>query len=132
MMTVGLVVGKSEPGRGLPLTSASRMFIIRAGEEGALSWGPPPRGQRPAPSLSVRGRRAFAVRGAVNCRMSGSPACAASGAASYRWGGAWLPVRRTSVGRAVRGPGASRSFLRRRLHQGSHNTSYTARAVFVF
>jgi hypothetical protein len=34
MMTAGLVVGKSEPGRGLPLPSASRMFIIRAGEEG--------------------------------------------------------------------------------------------------
>jgi hypothetical protein len=74
MMTVGLVVGKSEPGRGLPLPSASRMFIIRAGEEGAPSWVPPSRGQRPAPSLSVRGRRAFAVRGVVSCRVSGSPA----------------------------------------------------------
>jgi hypothetical protein len=28
---------------------------------------------------------------------------AASGAASYRWGGAWLPVHRTGDGRAVRG-----------------------------
>jgi hypothetical protein len=37
MMTVGLVVGKSELGRGLPLPSTSRMFIIRAREEGAPS-----------------------------------------------------------------------------------------------
>jgi hypothetical protein len=57
-----------------PLPSASRMFIISAGEEGAPSWVPLPRGQRPAPSLSVRRRRAFAVRGAVSCRVSGSPA----------------------------------------------------------
>jgi hypothetical protein len=27
---------------------------------------------------------------------------AASGAASYRWGGAWMPVRRTGVGRTTR------------------------------
>jgi hypothetical protein len=31
------------------------MFIISAGEGSALSWGPSPRGQRPAPSLSDRG-----------------------------------------------------------------------------
>jgi hypothetical protein len=72
MMTVGLVVGKSEPGRGLPLPSTLRMFIIRAGEEGALSRGLLSRGQQPAPSLSDRGRRAFSVRGAGSCRVSGS------------------------------------------------------------
>jgi hypothetical protein len=72
MMTVGLVVGKSESGRGLPLPSASRMFTIRVGEEGAPSRGPPPRGRRSAPFLSDRGRRAFAVRGAGSCRVSGS------------------------------------------------------------
>jgi hypothetical protein len=60
-----------------PLPSASRMFIIHAGEEGAPSWVLPSRGQRPASSLSDRGRRAFAVRGAVSCRVSGSPAWAA-------------------------------------------------------
>ena len=60
-----------------PLPSASRMFIIRAREEGASNRGPPPCGQRPAPSLSDRGRRAFAVRGAVSCRVSGSPAWSA-------------------------------------------------------
>jgi hypothetical protein len=74
MMTVSLMVGKSEPGRGLPLPSASRKFIIRAGEEGAPSWVLPPRGQRPAPSLSDGGRRAFAVRDAVSCRVSGPSA----------------------------------------------------------
>jgi hypothetical protein len=35
--------------------SASRMFIISAGEGSAPSWGLSPRGQRPAPSLSDRG-----------------------------------------------------------------------------
>jgi hypothetical protein len=43
---------------------------------------------------------------------------AASGAASYRWGGAWLLVRRTGVGRAMCGQATSRSFPRRRLHRG--------------
>jgi hypothetical protein len=59
-----------------PLPSASRMFIIRAGEDGAPSWVPPSRGQRPASSLSVRWRRVFAIRGAVSCHVSGSPAWA--------------------------------------------------------
>jgi hypothetical protein len=88
-MTTSLVVERSKPGCGLPLPSASRMFIIRAGEEGEpsgsfafhVSW-------RSASSSSIRGRRAFAglaeeansgyagltVCGAVNCRVSGSPA----------------------------------------------------------
>jgi hypothetical protein len=39
MMTASLVVGKSEPVRGLPLPSASRMFIIRARGEGKPSCG---------------------------------------------------------------------------------------------
>jgi hypothetical protein len=48
--------------------------------------------------------------------LSGSGA--ACSAASYRWGGAWLPVRRTGVNRVVRGLATSRSSLRRRLHRG--------------
>jgi hypothetical protein len=48
--------------------------------------------------------------------LSGSGAT--FGAASYRWGRAWLPVRRTGVGRAVLGPTTSRSFPHRRLHRG--------------
>jgi hypothetical protein len=60
-MTTSLVVERSEPGCGLPLPSASRMFIIRAREEGEPSWGPAFRmGWRPASSFSIRGRRAFA------------------------------------------------------------------------
>jgi hypothetical protein len=38
-MTTSLVVERSKPGCGLPLPSASRMFIIRAGEEGEPSRG---------------------------------------------------------------------------------------------
>jgi hypothetical protein len=48
--------------------------------------------------------------------LSGSGA--ASGATSYRWGGARLPVRRSGVGRAVHRPTTSWSSLRCRLHQG--------------
>jgi hypothetical protein len=60
-MTTSLVVERSEPSCGLPLPSASRMFIIHAGEEGEPSWGPAFRmGWRPASSSSIRGRRAFA------------------------------------------------------------------------
>jgi hypothetical protein len=54
------------------------MFIISAGEGSAPSWGLSPSGQRPAPSLNDGGGRAFAVRGAGGCRVSGSPARAAS------------------------------------------------------
>jgi hypothetical protein len=39
-MTTSLVVERSEPGCGLPLPSASRMFIILARVEGEPSWGP--------------------------------------------------------------------------------------------
>jgi hypothetical protein len=125
MMTVGLIVGKSEPGYGLPLPSASRMFIIRAGEEGAPSWVPPPRGQRPAASLSVRGgkgvRRPWPERlwCCFQCRL--------------------LPLGRSM---AARPPHGCRSRRARASHvqvlpvppaaPGSHNTSYAARAVFVF
>jgi hypothetical protein len=40
------------------LPSASRMFIIWAGEEGAPSWGLPPRGPVTRSSSGIRGRRA--------------------------------------------------------------------------
>jgi hypothetical protein len=60
-MTTSLVVERSEPGCGLPLSSALRMFIIRAGEEGEPSRGSAFRvGWRPASSSNIRGRRAFA------------------------------------------------------------------------
>jgi hypothetical protein len=136
MMTVGLVVGKSEPGRVLHLPSASRMFIIHVGEEGAPSRGPPPHGQRPAPSLSDWGRRAFAVRGTGSCRVSGSPARAAL---------ALLPVPPPTSGAEHGCPSAARVLValcagRPRLGPpcavgctgGSDNTSYATRAVLVF
>jgi hypothetical protein len=60
-MTTSLVVERSEPGYGLPLPSASRIFIIRAGEEGEPSWGPAfCMGWWPSSSSSIWGRRAFA------------------------------------------------------------------------
>jgi hypothetical protein len=98
------------------------MFIIRAGEEGAPSWGLPLRG--PATRFFLRHsgekgarrpRRWQLPRVWLPC-LSGSGA--AFGATSNRWGGARLPVRRSGVGRAVRGPATSRSSLRCRLHRG--------------
>jgi hypothetical protein len=54
--------------------SASRIFVILAEAEGEQSLGLPLRRQRPAPSLSDLGRRAFASCGAGSRRASGSPA----------------------------------------------------------
>jgi hypothetical protein len=57
-MTTSLVMERSEPGCGLPLPSASRMFISLAGVEGEPSWGPAVcMGWRPASSSSVRRKR---------------------------------------------------------------------------
>jgi hypothetical protein len=97
------------------------MFITRAGEEGVPSWGPAFRmGWRPASSLSIQGRRAFAnltkgahfgYAGLADCRCRQPPRArcfglggfgAASGAASCCWVGAWLSVHRTSDSHAVR------------------------------
>jgi hypothetical protein len=146
-MTTSLVVERSEPGCGLPLPSASRMFIIRAGEEGEPSWGPAFRmGWRPASSSSIRGRRAFTslaeganfgYAGPTDYRHRQSPRArflgldgfsAASNAASCRLVGAWLFVHLTGDGRAVRGfttstaspvpPAAPGGRTRRRASQG--------------
>jgi hypothetical protein len=104
-----------------PLPSASRMFIIRAGEEGKPSWIPASAWAAARSFPQCSGEKG--VRRPWRCQLpcvwlpglSGSGA--ASGAASYCWGGAWLPVRRTGVGCVVRGPARSRSFPRRRLHR---------------
>jgi hypothetical protein len=105
-MTTSLVVERSEPGCGLPPALASRMFIIRAGEEGEPSWGPAFRmGWRPASSSSIRGRRAFAslakeanswyagpaILGVVSCCMSGSSAWAALVPPPAAWTGRGCP-----------------------------------------
>jgi hypothetical protein len=73
-MTTSLVVERSEPGCGLPLPSASRMFIIRVGEEGEPSWRSAFHvGWRPASSSSIWGRRAFAsLTKEVNFSYTGS------------------------------------------------------------
>jgi hypothetical protein len=103
------------------LPTASRMFIICAGEEGEPSRGSVFRmGWRSASSLSIWGRRALAslaeeVRfGYValvddRCRQPPHARCiglggfgAASGAASCCWVGAWLSVHRTGDSHAVR------------------------------
>jgi hypothetical protein len=109
-MTTSLVAERSEPGCGLPLPSASRMFIILAGVEGEPSWGPAFRmGWRPASSSSIRGRRAFT---SLAEEANFGYACvwllgldgfgAASNAASCRLVGGWLSVHRTGDGHAVR------------------------------
>jgi hypothetical protein len=104
-----------------PLPSASRMFIIRAREEGEPSSGPVFRmGWRPASSSSIRGRRVFTslakeanfgYAGPADCRRRQPPRArclglggfgAASDAASCYLVGAWLPVHRTGDGRVVR------------------------------
>jgi hypothetical protein len=104
-----------------PLPSASRMFIIHAGEEGEPSWGPAFRmGWRPTSSSSIRGRRAFtSLMEEANCHL--------------------LPGRGVAVrpphGRRSRRPQAGHVHGPSRVagHTGgSHNTSYAARAVFVF
>jgi hypothetical protein len=119
-MTTSLVVERSEPGCGLPLPSASRMFIIRAGEEGEPSWGPPFRmGWRPTSSSSIRGRSAstslaeeanLGYAGPVGRRCRQLPRVwllgldgfgAASGTASCRLVGAWMSAHRTGDGHAM-------------------------------
>jgi hypothetical protein len=136
MMTVGLMVGKSEPGRGLSLALSFKDVHHPCWGGGRAELGPASTWAAARSFPQCSGEKG--VRRLWRCQLprvwlpglSGSSA--ASGAASYRWGGAWLPVRRTGVGRVVHGPATSRSFLRRRLHRGAHNTSYAARAVFVF
>jgi hypothetical protein len=125
-MTTSLVVGEaSRVAASLP-PSASRMFIILAGAEGASSRGSASRvGQRPASSSSIRGRRGvhqprkggeLQLRGAGQVQALTAAAClalglggpaAASDTASCRLVGAWLSVHHTSDGRAVRGSATS-------------------------
>jgi hypothetical protein len=104
-----------------PLPSASRMFIIRAGEEGEPSWGPAFRiGWRPASSFSIRGRRAStSLTGEASCHLLPGRGVAVRplhGRWSHRAQASHVHGRSRAVGRTG----------------GSHNTSYAARAVFVF
>jgi hypothetical protein len=104
-VTASSMVGRSKPGCGLCPPSASRMFIISAGEGSAPSWGLSLRGQRPAPSLSDRGKgvhRSWRWQ-LPRVRLSGlSGFGAASGATSHR--------------------GSRKRFLRRRDSRGHPQT----------
>jgi hypothetical protein len=122
MMTVGLMVGKSELGRGLSLALSFKDVHHPCWGGGRAELGPASAWAVARSFPQCLGEKG--VRRPWRCQLPrvwlpglcGSGA--ASGAASYRWGGAWLPVRRTGVGRAVRGPATSKSFLHRRLHRG--------------
>jgi hypothetical protein len=109
--------GGGEASRGATSAppSASRMFIIRAGEGGAPSWGLPPRGLATRFFLRHSGEKGIlqlcegdvqhppAMRGKANC---------------YCLARVQLSVLHPGDGRAARGPATSRSSLRRRLHRG--------------
>jgi hypothetical protein len=121
MMTVGLVVGKSESGCGLPPALSFKDVHHPCWGGGRAELGPAFAWAAACSFPQCSGEKG--VRCPWRCQLprvwlpglSGSGA--ASGVASYRWGGAWLPVRRMGVGCAVRGPARSRSFPRRRLHR---------------
>jgi hypothetical protein len=132
------VVERSEPGCGLPLPSALRIFIIRAWEEGEPSWGPAFRmGWRPVSSSSIRGRRAFtslaeeANFGYVepaDCRpagrhVPGSSAWMASAPPLTLPPAVWLECDCPSTARATvapcAGPPHPRLLPRRRPHRGA-------------
>jgi hypothetical protein len=121
--------------------STSRIFIIRAREEGAPSRGPPLRGQLPAPSLSDRGRRAFAVHGAGSCLVSGSPAWVAlvlllvpppTAGAERGCPSAARASIAPCAGRPRPGPPCAAGCTGGGGGGGSHNTSYATRAALVF
>jgi hypothetical protein len=122
-MTASLVVGKSELGRGLSLALTFKDVHHLCWGRGCAELGPASAWAAVRSFPQCSGEKG--VRHLWRCQLprvwlpglGGSGA--ASGAASYRWGGAWLPVRRTGVGCTVRGPARSRSrsFPRRRLHR---------------
>jgi hypothetical protein len=103
------------------LPSASRMFIICAGEEGKPSWCPAFRmGWRPASSSSIRGRRAFtSLTEEANCHMLPGRGVAVRPPHGRR-------SRRAQVGH-VHGPSCTAGYT-----GGSYNTSYAAGAVSAF
>jgi hypothetical protein len=121
-MTVGLVVGKSKPGRGLSLALSFKDVHHLCWGGGHAELGPASVWAATCSFPQCSGEKG--VRRPWRCQLSRvwlpglSGSGAVSGAASYRWGGAWLPVHRMGVSRAVRGPATSRSFLHRRLHRG--------------
>jgi hypothetical protein len=106
-MTTSLVVGRSKPGCSLPPALSFKDVHHPCWGGGCAELGP---------AFAWVAARFFpqcsgekGVRRLWRCQLQlawlpglGSSG-AASGAASYRWGGAWLPVHRMSDGRAVCG-----------------------------
>jgi hypothetical protein len=101
--------------------STSRIFVIRAEAEGKLSRGLPLRRQRPAPSLSDLGRRAFAACGAWQLPRAWLPGTSGSGAA---FGVA--PHHRSSLRRRL-----LEGRPTRRMPQGRRSCSGTAPFSFL-
>jgi hypothetical protein len=116
-MTVSLVVEKSEPGCGLPLPSASRMFIIRAGGRasrvavGSSAWAGDP---LLPPAFGGEGR---------------SPALRRRRTATCFLVGGWLSVHRAGDGHAVRRLATSTALPAPLAAPGGHTTRRTRRAV---
>jgi hypothetical protein len=112
----------------LPCGLAVRFFLQHSGEKGVrrLCGGG---------KLRIRGAGRLWCRQLPYVWLPGlGGSGAASGAASYRWGEAWLPVHRTGDGRAVRGlatsttspapPVAPRDRTRRRTPRGRRRRSW--------
>jgi hypothetical protein len=122
-----------------PLPSASRMFIIRAGEEGKPSWGPPSAwaggpllppsfgGEGRSPASASRRRQTLGTRdrptaGATGRRVPGSPAWMASAPPSTLpptiWLGCGYPCTTRATVALCAGPPHPRLLPRRRPHRG--------------
>jgi hypothetical protein len=106
-MTTSLVVGRSKPGCGLPPALSLKDVHHPCWGGGCAELGPASTWVAARFFPQCSGEKG--VRRVWRCQLprvwlpglDGSGA--ASDAASYRWGGAWLRVHRTGDGRAVRG-----------------------------
>jgi hypothetical protein len=106
-MTTSLVVGRSKPGCGLPPALSFKDVHHLCWGGGCAELGPASTWVAARFFPQCSGEKG--VRRLWRCQLQrvwlpglGSSG-AASGAASYRWGGAWLPIHRTGDGRTVRG-----------------------------
>jgi hypothetical protein len=119
MMTVSLVVEKSEPGRGLPLPSASRMFIIHAGGGQAESRSCPPHGLTTRFFLQHLGEKG------VHQRCGGGELSPAA------WSGCGCPSTARATVEPCVGRPRPRPFPCRRPHLGIVQDVVRRRAVSV-
>jgi hypothetical protein len=106
-MTTSLVVGRSKPGCGLPPALSFKDVHHLCWGGGCAELGPASTWVAARFFPQCLGEKG--VRHLWRCQLprvwlpSLGGSGAASGAASYHWGGAWLPVHRTGDGHAVRG-----------------------------